>query len=107
MGATTASEKNEIRASPPDHNERRNASSELLARVVSSLSERSASATPSPIILLSQAGLDQPPDDSWQRQNCQNNSICNLLRYRVRLSIKFQLPHQPRPWPYQTGPWQR
>jgi len=34
MGATTASEKNEIRASPPDHNERRNTSRELLARVV-------------------------------------------------------------------------
>jgi hypothetical protein len=30
MGATTVSETNEIRASPPDHNERRNAPSEVL-----------------------------------------------------------------------------
>ena len=46
MGATTASEKNEIRASPPDHIERRNASSELVARVASSPSDRSASPMP-------------------------------------------------------------
>src|SRR6516164_6109044 len=79
MGATTASEKNEIRASPPDHNERRNTSSELLARVVSSLTERSASLSPSPTILLNQGRLGSLV------------SICSFLAYRGRLSAKYEI----------------
>jgi hypothetical protein len=39
---------------PPDHTERKKVPSQLLARVVSSPIERSASRRPSPTILLSQ-----------------------------------------------------
>src|SRR6516164_9178401 len=77
IGVTTASEKIEIRARPPDHIERRNVPSQLLASVVSSPSERSASLRPSPTSLLSQGRVGSVVKD------------CSRLRYCGKLSMKY------------------
>src|SRR6516162_3097045 len=53
------SERIEIRALPPDHAERRKVTNQSLTRVVSSPSERSACARPSPMIYSATAGQGQ------------------------------------------------